>query len=129
MLMGLPCRERSDAKEERNDRTHPEAPPLPNINESRRNQSESFKSTQRIDVRSNRSGQTLKDEEVCIRSVIRRLSPRLLDVRERVGSVLEEVARLQHLVSGLLVLSRLDAGETQSQWMDVDLAELTLSTA
>jgi heavy metal sensor kinase len=51
------------------------------------------------------------------------------DVRERVGSVLEEVARLEHLVSGLLVLSRLDAGETQSEWMDVDLAELTLSTA
>jgi heavy metal sensor kinase len=51
------------------------------------------------------------------------------DVRERVGSVLEEVARLEHLVSGLLVLSRLDAGETQSDWVDVDLAELALSTA
>ena len=52
-----------------------------------------------------------------------------IDLRERVGSVLEEVARLEHLVSGLLVLSRLDAGETQSDWIDVDLAELTLSTA
>jgi heavy metal sensor kinase len=51
------------------------------------------------------------------------------EVRERVGSVLEEVARLEHLVSGLLVLSRLDAGETQSDWIDVDLAELALSTA
>ncbi len=51
------------------------------------------------------------------------------DLRERVGSVLEEVARLEHLVSGLLVLSRLDAGETQSDWIDVELAELTLSTA
>jgi heavy metal sensor kinase len=51
------------------------------------------------------------------------------DLRERVGSVLEEVARLEHLVSGLLVLSRLDAGETQGDWIDVDLAELTLSTA
>lgn len=50
-------------------------------------------------------------------------------VRERVGSVLEEVARLEHLVSGLLVLSRLDAGETQGNWIDVDLAELALSTA
>jgi heavy metal sensor kinase len=51
------------------------------------------------------------------------------DVRERVGSVLEEVARLEHLVSGLLVLSRLDAGETQSEWVEVDLAELARSTA
>jgi heavy metal sensor kinase len=51
------------------------------------------------------------------------------DVRERVGSVLEEVARLEHLVSGLLVLSRLDAGETQSDWVSVDLAELAQSTA
>jgi len=51
------------------------------------------------------------------------------DLRERVGSVLEEVARLEHLVSGLLVLSRLDAGEPQRDWVDVDLAELTSSTA
>ena len=51
------------------------------------------------------------------------------DVRERVGSVLEEVGRLEHLVSGLLVLSRLDAGETRSDWVNVDLAELALSTA
>jgi heavy metal sensor kinase len=58
-------------------------------------------------------------------------APRLSqsDVRERVGSVLEEVARLEHLVSGLLVLSRLDAGETQSEWVEVDLAELALNTA
>lgn len=51
------------------------------------------------------------------------------DVRERVGSVLEEVGRLEHLVSGLMVLSRLDAGETQLAWLQVDLAELSLSTA
>jgi heavy metal sensor kinase len=51
------------------------------------------------------------------------------DLRERVGSVLEEVARLEHLVSGLLVLSRLDAGEPRGDWADVDLAELASSTA
>jgi len=51
------------------------------------------------------------------------------EIRERVGSVLEEVARLEHLVSGLLVLSRLDAGETQKEWVEVDLADLALSTA
>ncbi len=51
------------------------------------------------------------------------------ELRERVGSVLEEVGRLEHLVAGLLVLSRLDAGETQTDWVAVDLAELSLSTA
>ena len=50
------------------------------------------------------------------------------EVRERIGSVLEEVARLEHLVSGLLVLSRLDAGEAQREWVDVNLAELAAST-
>jgi heavy metal sensor kinase len=50
-------------------------------------------------------------------------------LRERVGSVLEEVARLEHLVSGLLVLSRLDAGETQRECAELDLAELVRSTA
>jgi heavy metal sensor kinase len=53
----------------------------------------------------------------------------LLDVRERVGSVLEEVARLEHLVSGLLTLSRLDAGEVRGARGDVDLTELATTTA
>jgi heavy metal sensor kinase len=51
------------------------------------------------------------------------------DIRERAGSVLEEVARLEHLVSGLLVLSRLDAGDTQLAWQEVDLGELARNTA
>jgi heavy metal sensor kinase len=50
-------------------------------------------------------------------------------LRERVGSVLEEVARLEQLVSGLLVLSRLDAGETLHERVELDLAELVRSTA
>jgi heavy metal sensor kinase len=50
-------------------------------------------------------------------------------LRERIGSVLEEVARLEHLVSGLLVISRLDAGEVRRKWGDVDLAELASGTA
>jgi two-component system OmpR family sensor kinase len=37
------------------------------------------------------------------------------EVRERIGSVLEEVARLEHLVSGLLALSRLDAGRSAAR--------------
>ncbi|MGH8231375.1 MAG: sensor histidine kinase [Steroidobacteraceae bacterium] len=50
------------------------------------------------------------------------------EVRERIGSVLEEVARLEHLVSGLLALSRLDAGDAQREWVDVNLGELAAST-
>ena len=42
--------------------------------------------------------------------------------------MLEEVARLEHLVSGLLVLSRLDAGDAQREWVDVDLGALAAST-
>jgi heavy metal sensor kinase len=52
-----------------------------------------------------------------------------LGLRERIGSVLEEVARLEHLVSGLLVISRLDAGEGQREWGNVDLAELASGTS
>jgi heavy metal sensor kinase len=50
------------------------------------------------------------------------------DLREHIGSVLEEVARLEHLVSGLLALSRFDAGEAPLQWSSVDLARLADST-
>jgi heavy metal sensor kinase len=51
------------------------------------------------------------------------------ELRDRIGSVLEEVGRLEHLVAGLLALSRLDAGEAQREWVDVDLAALATSTA
>ncbi|HEY6456390.1 MAG TPA: ATP-binding protein [Steroidobacteraceae bacterium] len=51
------------------------------------------------------------------------------EMRERVGSVLEEVDRLEHLVSGLLALSRLDAGEARREWRVFDLAPLARTTA
>jgi signal transduction histidine kinase len=51
------------------------------------------------------------------------------EVRERVGSVLEEVDRLEHLVSGLLAVSRLDAGEDRREWLVFDLAPLARTTA
>jgi heavy metal sensor kinase len=51
------------------------------------------------------------------------------EMRERVGSVLEEVDRLEHLVSGLLALSRLDAGEGRREWLKFDLAPLARTTA
>jgi heavy metal sensor kinase len=50
-------------------------------------------------------------------------------VQERLGSLLEEVDRLTKIVEGLLMLSRLDAGEAQGEWVNVDLAKLTTSTA
>jgi heavy metal sensor kinase len=49
--------------------------------------------------------------------------------RETLGSALEEVDRLAEIVEGLLALSRLDTGETQSQWVTFDLAELVSTTA
>jgi len=50
-------------------------------------------------------------------------------VADRVGSVLEEVEQLKHLVEGLLVLSRLDTGEAQREMVCFDLAELVTTTA
>jgi heavy metal sensor kinase len=51
------------------------------------------------------------------------------DLRDRVGSTLEEVERLGKIVQKLFALSRLDAGEAQSEWVRVDLAGLASSTA
>jgi heavy metal sensor kinase len=50
------------------------------------------------------------------------------DWRDRVGSALEEVDRLSHIVEGLFAISRLDAGEAASEWVPVNLAELTAAT-
>jgi heavy metal sensor kinase len=50
------------------------------------------------------------------------------EVGERIGSVLEEVARLEHLVSGLLLLSRLDGGDARRDWAAVNLGELAAGT-
>src|SRR5579864_2232489 len=50
------------------------------------------------------------------------------DWRDRVGSALEEVDRLSHIVEGLFAISRLDAGEAATEWVPLDLAQLTAST-
>ena len=49
--------------------------------------------------------------------------------RERLGSLLEEVHRLVKIVERLFALSRLDAGEAQSEWVRFDLGKLAASTA
>jgi heavy metal sensor kinase len=51
------------------------------------------------------------------------------ELRERTGSVLEEVGRLTHIVEGLLAVARLDAGDAQREWLRFDLAELATTTA
>jgi heavy metal sensor kinase len=49
--------------------------------------------------------------------------------RERLGSLLEEVERLSKIVQRLLTLSRLDAGEAQSECVPFDLGQLAVTTA
>ncbi len=51
------------------------------------------------------------------------------EMREAVGSVLEEVDRLAEIVEGLLALSRLDAGDAPGEPTRFDLAELAAETA
>jgi signal transduction histidine kinase len=51
------------------------------------------------------------------------------DWRDRVGSALEEVDRLAHIVEGLFAISRLDAGEAAAEWVPLDLTQLTAATA
>jgi heavy metal sensor kinase len=51
------------------------------------------------------------------------------ELRETLGSLLEEVERLARIVEQLFALSRLDAGEAQAEWIQFDLAELTMTTA
>jgi len=48
---------------------------------------------------------------------------------ESVGSMLEEVDRLIDIVEGLLALSRLDAGDANTEWVAFDLADLARMTA
>ena len=45
------------------------------------------------------------------------------------GSALEEVDRLSHIVEGLFAISRLDAGEAATEWVALDLAHLAGATA
>jgi heavy metal sensor kinase len=50
------------------------------------------------------------------------------DMRERLGSALEELERLVNIVEGLFAISRLDAGEAQAESVKFDLAKLAAST-
>jgi heavy metal sensor kinase len=51
------------------------------------------------------------------------------ELRETLGSLLEEVERLTRIVEQLFALSRLDAGEARTEWVQFDLAELAVTTA
>jgi heavy metal sensor kinase len=51
------------------------------------------------------------------------------DPYERLGSLLQPVERLSKTVDRLFALSRLDAGEAQTEWIEIDLGELVATTA
>jgi heavy metal sensor kinase len=51
------------------------------------------------------------------------------DVRDTIGSALEETQRLAKIVENLLAISRLEAGEARKQLERLDFAELARSTA
>ena len=51
------------------------------------------------------------------------------DPYERLGSLLQPVERLSKTVERLFALSRLDAGEAQTEWVAIDLGELVANTA
>ncbi len=51
------------------------------------------------------------------------------EFRDRAASLHEEAVRLSKFVEQLFTLSRLDAGEAQTQWTRFDLAELAQTTA
>ncbi len=51
------------------------------------------------------------------------------DTREKIGSLLEEVERLAHLVENLFALSRLDAGLAQNKHQAFDLSKLVSATS
>jgi len=51
------------------------------------------------------------------------------DIRETIGSTLEETERLSKIVESLLAISRLDAGEALMTHQFVDLSQLVTSTA
>ena len=51
------------------------------------------------------------------------------DAVERAGNMLEEVVRLSHIVEGLLLVSRLEAGEAQMKRERVDLGQIAKSVA
>jgi heavy metal sensor kinase len=51
------------------------------------------------------------------------------DVRDTIGSALEETQRLAKIVENLLAISRLEAGEARRQLERLDVAELARSTA
>ncbi len=51
------------------------------------------------------------------------------ELRERAASMFEEAVRLSRIVEQLFTLSRLDAGEAQTEWSRFDLAGLAITTA
>jgi two-component system, OmpR family, sensor kinase len=64
-----------------------------------------------------------------LESVARTSSTLPVEIRETIGSALEETHRLTKIVESLLAISRLEAGEARNQLERLDFAELARSTA
>ncbi len=65
----------------------------------------------------------------CELEAILRNRPLDVDLREALGSLLDEVVRLVRIVEGLFALSKLDTGEARSERVRFDLAKLAETTA
>lgn len=65
----------------------------------------------------------------CELEAILRDRPLDVDLREALGSLLDEVVRLVRIVEGLFALSKLDTGEARSERVRFDLAKLAETTA
>jgi len=90
---------------------------------------ESFQNTQRFTSDAShelRTPLTIMRGELEALLLGRSLEP---DLRDALGSLLEEVERLVRIVEGLFALSRLDTGEAQTERVRLDLAKLAETTA
>jgi len=90
---------------------------------------ESFQNTQRFTADAShelRTPLTIMRGELEAILLGRTLTP---DLRDALGSLLEEVERLVRIVEGLFALSRLDTGEAQAERVRLDLARLAETTA
>jgi heavy metal sensor kinase len=90
---------------------------------------ESFQNTQRFTADAShelRTPLTIMRGELEALLLGRTLAP---DLRDTLGSLLEEVERLVRIVEGLFALSRLDTGEAQTERVRFDLARLAETTA
>ncbi|MEO6741866.1 MAG: ATP-binding protein [Chthoniobacteraceae bacterium] len=90
---------------------------------------ESFQHTSRFTADASHELRTPLTVIHCELEAILRDRPLDVDLREALGSLLDEVVRLVRIVEGLFALSKLDTGEARSERVRFDLAKLAETTA